>query len=74
MRHAQFVTYMFGDILGIGFDVAPTYKALLSASDIAGTQVPGLFQNTRSCGQGCNFNGIISDIFDSSISYMSYSP
>lgn len=55
---------VIGDILGIGFDVAPTYKALLSASDIAGTQVTGIFQNTRSCGQGCNFNGITSDIFD----------
>ena len=55
---------VIGDILGIGFNVAPTYKALLTASDIAGTQVTGIFQNTRSCGQGCNFNGVIPNTFD----------
>jgi len=55
---------VIGDILGLGFNVAPTYKALLTASDIAGTQVTGIFQNTGSCGQGCNFNGVTPDTFD----------
>ena len=44
-----------GDILGIGFNLAPAYKTLLTSSDIAGTQITGIFQNTGSCGQGCNF-------------------
>ena len=55
---------VIGDILGIGFDVTPTYKALLTASDIAGTDITGIFQNTRSCGPGCNFNGITPNTFD----------
>jgi hypothetical protein len=55
---------MIGDILGLGFNVAPTYKALLTARDIAGTQVTGTFQNTGSCGQGCNFNGVTPNTFD----------
>ena len=55
---------MIGDILGLGFNVAPTYKALLTASDIAGTQVTGTFQNTGSCGQGCNFHGVTPSTFD----------
>jgi hypothetical protein len=53
-----------GDILGIGFNLAPTYKALLTSSDIAGTDVTSLFQNTGSCGQGCNFNGVTPNTFD----------
>jgi len=53
-----------GDILGIGFNLAPTYNALLTAGDIAGTGVTGLFQNTGSCGQGCNFNGVSPTTFD----------
>src|SRR2546423_13855979 len=32
---------VIGDILGLGFNVAPTYKDLLTARDIAGTQVTG---------------------------------
>ena len=55
---------VIGDILGLGFNVAPTYKALLTVSDIAGTQVTGIFQNTGSCGQGCNFNRVTPDTFD----------
>jgi hypothetical protein len=53
-----------GDILGIGFTLAPTYNALLTSGDIAGTDVTGLFQHTGSCGQGCNFHGVTPNTFD----------
>jgi hypothetical protein len=53
-----------GDILGIGFNLAPAYKALLTSSDITGPQVTGTFQHTGSCGQGCNFNGVTPNAFD----------
>ena len=55
---------IIGDILGIGFNVAPTYKTLLTSGDIAGPDVTGLFQNTGSCGPGCNFHGVTPNTFD----------